>query len=938
MKKLIVKSCILLFLIYSIPSSARPGGGSSYRGSSSSGRSSSSSSYKSSSSSSSSSYKSHSTSTPYRSSTTTGSSYHNSGSNTSPTGTTSPVPNPILTAISLSDSEYEIRQYKTSLKLNRDTGIEIRESFTVDFSKISSGLIFRTLENSAFSKEGAEWKLSERVVDKDKKFSILSSGTPEMKLEKSDEHSDYKKVGKGLVTKIHILKRTGPINLKNEKISVYRKSYGHILHEKGQSYILYPVSPLSGKTSSLKEIEVQIELPSGFESGDVQVLDSETMEPAFTLGKTVLRVGSSLSLSFTPVSLKSPILLKVSVPSDSLDDSLIPEEIFSESVNVIVSESEIRLFFSKDGVFSVSDTFQAKKANSSSYGSVLYRMAEDEPLLKSQYPHFPKQFFFDVEFSPKEMSYYSSSYYKSITDSFLSDTLKKYEVRHRLFGNHYAESGKNHYIYTAPYTEKNAVRKTRIVLDFEEGLNLSDFEISAERKSGTVRKEISGKSVIFSYGLDLGEDPALVRISVSSEKISGLSFSNRMKIWNEDGTFIVFGFSSAVILLFGFIAYRVRKYFISRKTSAQNELNLKQSELLSKMSILKSNDPLFDENEFLEKVKRTYAKLTFAWISGNMKPARSIVSAGVFGRFRTQLAIMKEDGIVNLMKDWKIRDLKIISVQSSENLFTIDVQLNAEARDVNVQTSLSREEKEKLLNRADLSQYTEIWSFIRGKNAKTKNQSGILFENCPKCGSPSDNSTNVNKCASCGTVYNSGEYDWVLSEITQEEEWKTEDRNLPGFSEIQKLMPDASIQLIEDRASHLFWKWIEARRKGDALPARRFCTESFLERRFLKPEYISDPVIGAAVLQSCRIEDGKIHCRVFIQWSASFAKESESIYQEVNLVLVKNISASTGMFGFAELGCPSCGAPLPESDSLKCVYCNSELPVQTGDWLLDSAM
>ncbi len=926
MKKLIVESCILLFLIYNIPSSARPGGGSSYRGSSSSssGRSSSSSSYKSSSSSSS--YRS-------SSSTTTGSSYHRTGSNTSPSNHSNvSKPDPVQTALASNDSQYEVKKYKTFLKLNRDAGLEIRESMKADFSVLHFGFIYRTLDGYTESDKGKEKK----VFDLERKYSITPVNL-ETKLESSDELHDFGRAGLNLRTKFYTVKRL-LAGGNSAEFSLYRKSYGHILNDKGQSYILYPVSPLSGKTSSLKEIEAEVELPAGFEFKDVQVLDSETMEPALVPEKTILKVGNTLSLKMNTVSLKNPVLLKLSVPPESFDDSLIPEEVFSESVNVTVSESEIRLFFSKDGVFSVSDSFQAKKANSSSYGSVLYRMAEDEPLLKNQYPQFPKQFFFDVEFSPKDMSYYSSSYYKSITDSFLSDKLKKYEVRHRLFGNFYAESGKNHYIYTAPYTEKNAVRKTRIVLDFEEGLNLSDFEISAERKSGTVRKEISGKSVIFNYGLDLGDDPALVRISVSSEKISGLSFSNRMKIWNEDGTFIVFGFSSAVILLFGFIAYRVRKYFISRKTSAQNELNLKQSELLSKMSILKSNDPLFDENEFLEKVKRTYAKLTFAWISGNMKPARSIVSAGVFGRFRTQLAIMKEDGIVNLMKDWKIRDLKIISVQSSENLFTIDVQLSAEARDVNVQTSLSREEKEKLLNSADLSQYTEIWSFIRGKNAKTKNQSGILFENCPKCGSPSDNSTNVNKCASCGTVYNSGEYDWVLSEITQEEEWKTEDRNPPGFSEIQKLMPDISIQLIEDRASHLFWKWIEARRKGDSLPARRFSTESFLERRFLKPEYISDPVIGAAVLHSCRIEDGKIHCRVFIQWSASFAKESESIYQEVNLVLVKNVSSGAGVFGFAELGCPSCGAPLPESDSLKCVYCNSELPVQTGDWLLDSAM
>ncbi|HMV77375.1 MAG TPA: zinc-ribbon domain-containing transport protein, partial [Leptospiraceae bacterium] len=831
------------------------------------------------------------------------------------------------------------RQFRVSMKLNRDTGIEIRESMTLDLSGIKSGIVFRTLENSAFSTE-TEKKLSDKIADTDLKYSIGSFTGTELKLEKSDEHSDFKKIGSGLVSKFYALKRTGPVNLKNEQVSLSRKSYGHIRNEKGQAYLLYPLSPLSGKTSFLKAVKAEVELPSGSETGEIQIIDSGTMQPALTAGKSVLRVGNKLSLEVNMPSLSGPLLLKTAVPQDSVDSSLIPEEVYAESVNIIVPESEIRILLGKDGVFYVTDSFQAKRANKNSSGSVIYRMAEEEPLVLNLPKHFQKQTFFDAEYSPKDLSYYSSSYYKSLTDIYISESLKKYEVRYRLYGNFYTESGKNHYIFTAPYTERNAVRKTRIVLDFADGMNVSDFEVSAERKTGPVRKEISGNSVIFSYGLDLGEDPALVRISVPTEKISGLSLSNRMKIWNEDGTFIVLGVSSAVLLLLTFLSFGVRKFFVSRRFSEgqKADLALRYPDLNEQKAVLKSLDPEFDENEFLEKVKRTFEKLTLAWISGNMKPARSIVSAGVFGRFRTQLEIMKEDGTVNVMKDWKIRDLKIISVQSSKNLFTVDVALSAEARDVNVSASLSQEERERLVSRADLQSYTEIWSFIRAKNAKTKKQSGLLFDSCPKCGSSAGNSADVNKCSYCGTIYNSGEYDWVLSEITQEEEWKSEDRTLPGFAEIQKLIPETGIQLIEDRASHLFWKWIEARRKGNVLPVKRFCTESFAERRFLKPEYISDPVIGAAVLQSCRMEDGKVFSRVFIQWSASFLKGTESVYQEVNLVLVRNISSEKDSFGFAELGCPSCGAPLPESDSVKCGYCRSDLPVQVNDWLLDSAM
>ena len=40
--------------------------------------------------------------------------------------------------------------------------------------------------------------------------------------------------------------------------------------------------------------------------------------------------------------------------------------------------------------------------------------------------------------------------------------------------------------------------------------------------------------------------------------------------------------------------------------------------------------------------------------------------------------------------------------------------------------------------------------------------------------------------------------------------------------------------------------------------------------------------------------------------------------------------------GFAEHSCNSCGAPLPETDSIECSYCHSPIQRKNADWLLES--
>jgi hypothetical protein len=65
--------------------------------------------------------------------------------------------------------------------------------------------------------------------------------------------------------------------------------------------------------------------------------------------------------------------------------------------------------------------------------------------------------------------------------------------------------------------------------------------------------------------------------------------------------------------------------------------------------------------------------------------------------------------------------------------------------------------------------WTEYWTFVRYRNAtESKARNGL---NCPNCGAPLKvNSTGI--CEYCHGKITSGEFDWVLSKIEQDESYQ----------------------------------------------------------------------------------------------------------------------------------------------------------------------
>lgn len=365
---------------------------------------------------------------------------------------------------------------------------------------------------------------------------------------------------------------------------------------------------------------------------------------------------------------------------------------------------------------------------------------------------------------------------------------------------------------------------------------------------------------------------------------------------------------------------------------------------------LQSSDPNFNEDDFTNRVSDAFVKIQYAWSEQNLSSVRPFISDGIHERFSLQIDMQKADGIRNKMEDVRVTDVKLVAITSATHFDTIHVQINASAIDYNV----SLESGRKINHSTRPTRFTEYWSFQRRQGAKTYTRPGVIEGNCPQCASPLE-ITDRTDCRACGAHVNSGQHDWVLSEITQAIEWRspTVQQTRPGIAELSQRDPGFSLQHIEDRASVIFWRLRAAEFHNDPGIATPIVSPEMKEefQRQLKElqarnEFWKDPAVGIVEVIDCIDEDnGRDTLRVKVKWSGVHSRKqkngrpktlrSKSIYTQV-FVLVRNRGVTTSEANtFSAASCSNCGAPIGISKQGACNFCGTVLTDGTLDWVLD---
>ncbi len=406
--------------------------------------------------------------------------------------------------------------------------------------------------------------------------------------------------------------------------------------------------------------------------------------------------------------------------------------------------------------------------------------------------------------------------------------------------------------------------------------------------------------------------------------------------------FVVFGLIVGLVLL-----QRLRRASVDQGARSALMAAQDQSTAAVRGSVslepLRAHDPALTEQSLFDHVLPMASILREAWCNGDMKPARPFVSDGVYSRFQVQLALMRQENRRNVMGDARVLAATVEAVEEAAPLDVVHLRVLAEARDTEVPVASRDDEIRAALARTPVEPYTEIWSLVRRTGAQTKQAGFAVGHACPSCGAPLDQGETI-KCRYCSALVCSGEHDWVLAEITQLEEWHPASRPPAGLAELRARDGGVAREALEDRASYLFWKWVQAGRAASCSPLRKCASRVLLDEgaRIEWTQSASDVAVGGAELLACELGNAgdagasdRAHVQIF--WSARFGGAHG--YTPAKTVL--SLSRKSGVvskLSMTSLVCQVCGAALAETDSSTCDHCGAELAAGDQAWVLEAVL
>ncbi|WP_095961622.1 TIM44-like domain-containing protein [Corallococcus macrosporus] len=370
---------------------------------------------------------------------------------------------------------------------------------------------------------------------------------------------------------------------------------------------------------------------------------------------------------------------------------------------------------------------------------------------------------------------------------------------------------------------------------------------------------------------------------------------------------------------------------------------------------LRLKDPAFQVGPMLEKTKWLFLELQKAWFLRDMTPVRPFLSDATFQRFGVQLELMRAQGVRDAITDFEVLDLELIGLEQTQWFDSIHVRVHARMRDTDVPAAFSDAQATEAARKAPSEAFTEVWTFVRKPGAQTRIGADLFQGKCPNCGAPFNGGA-ANTCEFCGAVVNSGNYDWTLSEITQGIEHVPYHKAVDGLREAREADPALNLEMLEDRASLLFWKWIDAQSRRDMKPLAKVARPDLVQGleaelaelgRQGRRRLFLECAVGSADVRAFQVDpQGHDVAHVEIRWSARMGigaiKEPRSsrasVPQRHIFTLTRKHGAQTNTAnGMSTDRCPQCNAPLTNSAATACDYCGTPLSTGERDWVLAAA-
>ena len=366
----------------------------------------------------------------------------------------------------------------------------------------------------------------------------------------------------------------------------------------------------------------------------------------------------------------------------------------------------------------------------------------------------------------------------------------------------------------------------------------------------------------------------------------------------------------------------------------------------------KAKNPDFDLVKFKDKVRTAFMQIQDAWMMQDLSKVRKWISDGVYQRFNTQFIMMKAIEQLNEMSNINILQTYID-----------DVEIDGEYDIVHVGIQYSmydgfKSAKYEYLNDGGPLQALEFWSFIKKSGVKEKD----LYHttNCPNCGGdlPADGGETA-KCPYCSTITYLGDYDWILAEITQPDDYYNSNSKYEKQGKFSKKIreqigekQDFSLQLLEDKASNGYMQMMTALVLKKPEIARRFVSDDLYNK--LETQIKSEPkfVFNRLYLNHVTSfdyfrEQEKDNVVIALKRSYQKIKNTDSDKPEFGrnilstnevLVMSRDTGAGKPRGSLYAHSCPNCGAPIKDTTEINCTYCQAQLNSTKYEWIISEWM
>lgn len=176
------------------------------------------------------------------------------------------------------------------------------------------------------------------------------------------------------------------------------------------------------------------------------------------------------------------------------------------------------------------------------------------------------------------------------------------------------------------------------------------------------------------------------------------------------------------------------------------------------------NNPNFSWALFQARARLIFDELQAAWSTLDWERARPHETDNIFQMHQYWIEAYKRQGLRNVLDQCVITAMQPVKFAEDAFYNSITLRLGARGYDYTVDAS----GRVMSGSRDRLRSWSEYWTFIRNRQAKAAAARADL--NCPNCGAPLQ--VNVSGiCRFCGGKITSGEFDWVLSRIEQDESY-----------------------------------------------------------------------------------------------------------------------------------------------------------------------